>query len=339
MSSNSADRPRRALEALLGDRGLRWARRVRRRAVAFGRAAEIAAQPELLRMRPGHYYSPLSSLEERRRFVQGRSHALDALRGLDLRTEEQLALVDQLGRYGRDLAWLGVVGGSQRYQPGNEWFPVADALLYAAILRHFSPHRVIEIGCGQSSAVAVEVNDRYLGWSIELTFVDPEPQRLRSALRPGDLERVSVHAIRVQDVDEETFKSLASGDILFVDSSHVARAGSDVLRILFDLVPNVAPGVIVHFHDVDYPFEYRDEFQLAGNCWTELYLLRAFLMFNPQFEVIAFSDFLGQEHRQAVVAALPGFDTDRGSSLWIRRRRTWSALGASEHRRGEVAQS
>ena len=91
---------------------------------------------------------------------------------------------------------------------------------------------------------------------------------------PGE-RRSSRH--RVQDVPIDEFRALGSGDVLFIDSSHVLKTGSDVHRELFEILPALASGVLIHFHDIDYPFEYPDLFLFERRySWNEAYAVRAF---------------------------------------------------------------
>ena len=116
---------------------------------------------------------------------------------------------------------------------------------------------------------------------------------------------------------------LAANDILFIDSSHVSKAGSDVNHILFELLPRLAPGVFVHFHDVLYPFEYPREWFELGISWNEPYILRAFLQYNTQFPIRFWNDFMMKFHAEAIQKLMPlcadppAFGV--GGSLWLQR--------------------
>src|SRR5690606_33895195 len=88
-------------------------------------------------------------------------------------------------------------------------------------------------------------------------------------------------------------------DILFVDSSHVLKTGSDVNHLLFQILPILKKGVLVHFHDIFYPFEYPKEWILSGRSWNEIYALRAFLTYNSNFKILLFSHFIHKKHSLA----------------------------------------
>jgi len=106
---------------------------------------------------------------------------------------------------------------------------------------------------------------------------------------------------------------------LFVDSSHVSKIGSDVNRIVFDILPILKPGVLVHFHDVLWPFEYPLQWIMEGKAWNEAYLLRAFLQYNSHFEIVLLNSFVGNVFKEFMEANMPTFLKEPGGSLWLRK--------------------
>jgi hypothetical protein len=107
--------------------------------------------------------------------------------------------------------------------------------------------------------------------------------------------------------------------MLIIDSTHVAKIGSDVNHLMFDVLPRLAPGVLVHVHDIHYPFEYPREWVYQGRAWNEAYLVRAFLMSNVAWEIVFFNSFIAARHGEALAASLPPAKDSAGSSLWLRR--------------------
>jgi hypothetical protein len=270
---------------------------------------------------PGHFYSPLPDLpavlQEWTQIVRGDP---ESLRGIDLREREQLALLEGWDRFYREQPFKEARGAGLRYGFENVSYSYSDGLFYHCMIRQFEPRRIVEIGSGHTTCVALDTSDRFFGGRIEVTCVEPYPQLLQQLLFPGDLERVRLLPQRLQDVPLEVFSSLEANDILFVDSTHVSKIGSDVNRILFDIVPRVRPGVLIHFHDIFYPFEYPREWIEEGRAWNEAYVLRAFLQFNDQFEIVAFNTFLETRHRALFEARFPLCLKNAGGSIWIRRR-------------------
>ena len=115
------------------------------------------------------------------------------------------------------------------------------------------------------------------------------------------------------------FAGLQSGDILFINTSHVSKIGSDVNFIFFEILPLLQPGVVVHFHDIFYPFGYPSEWFGKGMFWNEAYLLRAFLSFNPSFEILLFNSYLNHCASARLKSRCPRIWEDKGASLWLRR--------------------
>jgi predicted O-methyltransferase YrrM len=181
------------------------------------------------------------------------------------------------------------------------------------------PKRIVEIGSGFSSACMLDTIDE-VGLETELTFIEPDAERLRSLLRPEDSGRARIIEAPVQDVPLDEFRVLGSGDLLFIDSSHVLKTGSDVHRELFEILPALTPGVLVHFHDIDYPFEYPDLFLFERRySWNEAYAVRAFLMYNANYRVEFMVAMFRRMAADLVRATFPAFDEQPGASLWVRK--------------------
>jgi predicted O-methyltransferase YrrM len=274
---------------------------------------------------PGHFYSPippLSELRDRDAQIFGRD-PLD-VPGVDLRVDAQRALLGELEPLQDGISFplteADARAEGDRYWAENIPFGSGDALFLTLLLRHLRPRRVVELGCGFSSACMLDARDRYLGGALDLTFVDPYPQLLESLLREGDRDTARILPVATQDVPLDVMTALGSGDVLFVDSTHVSRAGSDVNRILFELLPALAPGVVVHLHDMFPGFEYPREWVLEGRAWTELYLVRAFLQYNEAFEIVLWPNVLAMLDHVEFVRRFPLAAANIGGSLWLRKR-------------------
>ena len=270
---------------------------------------------------PGHFYSSQPDLAEiRAEADRVWPDAVDII-GIDLHIDAQLALLKSLEP---ELAWWPYHrrrdAKKLRYHPDNDYFGNTDGQTLAALLRRHKPRRYVEIGSGWSSALVLDLMDRDPQVRPEVRFVEPYPERLLSLLKPGDLDRVQLLEERAQDLDLELFHELAAGDVLVVDSTHVSKIGSDVNRLIFDVFPRLARGVIVHVHDVLYPFEYPPEWIFEGRAWNEAYLLRALLTENPRWEVLLWPAQLWHQHPEAMRAALGPHARDDSASIWLVRR-------------------
>jgi predicted O-methyltransferase YrrM len=270
-------------------------------------------------MSPGHFYSPIPSIDEvRAREAELFGSPPPSLPAIDLRADAQVALVHELARFYGDLPFPRTQSIESRYWFENWAYSYADAIFLYSMLRHLRPRRVIEVGSGFSSAAMLDTADRWLP-ETSFTFIDPDTSTLDALLRPADRERVNIVRARLQDIPLTTFEALAANDILFIDSTHVSKTGSDVNRILFDILPRLAPGVHVHFHDVFYPFEYPKEWVYEGRAWNEDYILRAFLEFNSAFDIVLFGTWLARFHRELLEELMPLTLENPGGSLWLTR--------------------
>lgn len=298
----------------------KWAGRIRRSPTVFRETLRARQQLQQLGHPPGHYYSPIPPFDE---ILSDPAWGADeTLAGIDLNEHGQLELLDKLAALQADLPADPTPG--RRYYSNNDFYAAADGTILQAMLRHLQPARVIEIGSGFSSALMLDTSETFLGGRTRFTFIDPEPERLLSLLNADD--RATVFSRSMQEVPQDVFAELAAGDILFIDSSHVTKAGSDVNRIYFEVLPRLAPGVYVHIHDIFYPFEYPRGYLERRWAWNEGYLLRAFLMFNSSFEVALFPSFLETHHADRLAAALPlamshppNWPSLRGANIWLRR--------------------
>ena len=144
--------------------------------------------------------------------------------------------------------------------------------------------------------------------------------RFNSLFREGDKEQVRLFDKRIQDVPPEVFTELQSGDLLFIDSSHVVKCGSDLQLLMFEILPRLRPGVVVHFHDVFYPFEYPDDWLTERRGWNEQYFLRAFLSYNSEWSILFFNTFVHHKFGDMIKEKMPLCTKNQGGSLYIRRK-------------------
>ncbi len=265
---------------------------------------------------PGHYYSPIVSKAE----ITKREHLIwtdlnRSVDGIDLNEISQVKLMKSLYKYYSDLPFQSTKEDGFRYFFSNEMYSFSDGIFMYSMLRHFKPKRIIEIGSGYSSALMLDVNEMYFDGNIDLTFIEPYPERLLSLV---DKKSIKLIDEDVQDIDLKLFDSLEENDILFIDSTHVVKTGSDVNFILFNILPRLKVGVKIHFHDIFYPFEYPKEWVIdQGRSWNENYFLRSFLSYNQSFEIVLFIDFLHKCHGDWLAQNMPLSRKNTGGSIWI----------------------
>lgn len=201
------------------------------------------------------------------------------------------------------------------YYHQNPYFVGADALALYCLVRHFHPQRVLEVGSGFSTRLTLSALNQNKSGS--LTCVEPHPDDLLK-----DNPNISkLIPATVQEVALERFLSLEENDILFIDSTHVTRIGSDVNYLFLDVLPRLKKGVIIHVHDIflpkDYPRAWITESLMFSN---EQYLLQAFLIYNQAFEVLFSSSYMTIRYQQEMNDLLSKYPHwEWGCSFWMRK--------------------
>jgi predicted O-methyltransferase YrrM len=264
----------------------------------------------------GHFYSPVLSDDDIAQWIR---RGPSAVRGIDRRGNEQRALLDRLAPSYCDLPFRDNPLDGLRYYYNNPFYGAADGILLSLLIRHLQPARIVEVGSGFSSAVMLDTIDRFVRVRPKITFIEPNADRLRKLLRAGDASNCVIMETPVQDVTLDTFTALQADDILFIDSSHVSKAGSDVNFLLFDVLPCLRPGVWIHIHDIATDFEYAHDAVRSGIGWNEAYIVRAFLSFNSAFRIALHTPYVVSEHRDWFAAHMPDCLKSTGSGLWLTR--------------------
>jgi predicted O-methyltransferase YrrM len=279
-------------------------------------------------MRVADYYSPLpvlGRLAERRQ----RWDRPSELPGVRFDRAGMKSLLGALAAdYGEE--YRGLVPYEEAktlgYGPG---FTAVDAMVVYWMLRHLKPRRYVEIGSGLSTyyaSLALAKNSGE-GSPCEMSCIDPYA-RAEVRTIPG----LEVVAREVQDVGPDSFRRLGPGDVLFIDSTHVVKIDGDVPHLYLEVVPRVAEGVVIHSHDIHFPYNVphpAEQYLFAQkwpSYWTEAMLLQAFLAFNPAYEILLSApllrhgdeDFLRRTIRGYRPVEAGDYDTHFGS-LWFRR--------------------
>ncbi len=306
----------RAVEESLG---LEKSDRTRKIADLFGDLTEIPkpvvkGRNDSLRefVPAGHFYSPVPSGDDVSLALE--FAASDAsVNPLGRSLKAQVRTFEQLASFFHDFHPPEKPGPTALYYHPNDQFSLEDASLLQAQMRLHKPKRIVEVGSGYSSAVMLD-SVRNHGLSTELTFVEPYPERLKRLVSQSTLQNCTVIESTLQAAPLGLFTSLESGDVLFIDSSHVLKAGSDLQFLCFSILPRLNPGVIVHFHDIFWDWEYPEPWLREGRAWNECYLIRAILQFSDRFEVLIH---LGYLIAQSAIADGPKNPLSTGS-LWLR---------------------
>lgn len=270
----------------------------------------------------GHYYSPIPEPAVAGNYVDWLRNIYKPgvdIPGINIDQSGMRSFWSgSLAPYAKDLSFPELKQDGKQYYYENDFFSYGDAAVYSLMLRHFRPNKVIEVGSGFSSACLLDTLAES-GQSPELTFIEPYADRLRQVIGSDFQSRTTLMEQSVQSVDMAVFESLHAGDFLFIDSTHAFKGGSDVTHEILEILPRLKPGVIVHFHDIFYPFEYpNDWIRKDQRSWNECYAIRAFLMYNSRFEVLFFNDYFAQCGRDLLESDCPVVLRNAGAGLYLR---------------------
>lgn len=265
-------------------------------------------------LRSTHYYEPTYAEHHLPSVTTGERK----LPGVDLNEDAQLALLSRF-RFRDELEALPVEPAAGRFGYANGMFSYGDAEIYYNFIRLTKPRRIVEIGCGNSTLLALEAIARNKvddpAYACDLTCIEPYEMPW--------LEGMDVRLMRerVEHVDLAVFDRLEANDILFIDSSHVIRPHGDVLREFQEIIPQLRPGVLIHVHDIFTPRDYPEAWlRKQRKLWNEQYLLESFLAFNTRFEIICAVNWLRHNHFDELVEACPmlGRNPKEPGSFWFR---------------------
>jgi hypothetical protein len=270
---------------------------------------------------PGHFYSPVVDVGDPQAVAAVRGRVRAALpAGVAIDVEQMKSLMKRLAEQHRHFPIPRHQNPGLRFYFDNPFFGCHDASILFSMLLEFRPRRMVEVGCGYSSCLLLDTNEQFFNGSLDLTLIDPALGDLQSLFGERGAGTARLFIDRVQNVPREVFERLEENDILFIDSSHVSKTGSDVNYFLFETLPMLKPGVLVHFHDILYPFEYLEDWVLTyKRSWNEAYALHAFLEYNSAFEIVYWNNFVWHRLREDLAGLMPLCLENEGGSIWLRR--------------------
>lgn len=206
-------------------------------------------------------------------------------------------------------------------------YTAMDALTLYMMIRHAKPKHYIEVGSGMSTyycSLAAAKNESE-GYPLRITCIEPSPYPKLFTI-PG----VQVISKEVQDVDVSFFEQLQENDVLFIDSSHVLKIDGDVPFLYLEVLPTLKAGVLIHIHDVPFPFNipYPPQHWILGQnwpkYWNEAMVLQAFLCFNQEFEIVISTPLIRHFDESFLQQRISTYEsveknTNAFSSIWLRR--------------------
>lgn len=268
---------------------------------------------------PGHFHSPLLDIEALESSSATLPHdGADTWEHIPMHPDAQRLLFQELLNLSPALPFPAKASTAFRYHHDNDWFPLADAFTLSGLMRREKPRRIVEVGSGFSTAVMLDTLE-HCGGDTTITCLEPQPERLKTLLRGGDIDRITLLPQPVQEVPLSQFSDLEAGDFLFIDSSHVVKIGSDVVFLLLRVLPLLKPGVWVHVHDIFFPMSYPAAWICEGRAWNESLFLRAFLVGNSGYAIRAFNSYAGAVFPSSFWDRLPAFRENAGCSFWMQR--------------------
>ena len=203
------------------------------------------------------------------------------------------------------------------YTFNNMYFTSSDAEVLYTIIRKYKPNKLVEIGSGNSSLIARQA---IIDGNLKTKFISIDPYP-----RIG-IDNVVDRSIRskVEDLDASFFDDFRPNDILFIDSSHVIKAGNDVIFLFLEVIPQLPEGAIIHVHDIFLPYEYpRDwvirKIENLGNL-DEQYLLQSILSYSDKFEVLWPGYYL-QKTYEKFSDYFPNITDNTAKSIWLRKKK------------------
>ncbi len=273
---------------------------------------------------PVHYYQPLPDTRE---LKDGLWQKPSELIGVEMNAAGQLTLLAELSaKYKKEYESFPRTKTENplEYYVNNRTFTAVDGEILYCLIRSLKPRRILEIGSGNStflSAQAILKNKAEdCDYQGELVVIDPFPRN--EIFKKGFPGLTQLITKKVQAVPLAEFKKLTANDILFIDSSHVLKIGSDVQFLFSEILPRLNPGVVIHFHDIFLPLEYPRKWILQ-DClfWTEQYLLQAFLTFNDTFKVLWGSSYMHLKYPDKLAAAFSSYQQTAvpPGSFWLKK--------------------
>lgn len=261
-----------------------------------------------------HYVDPLFDMSNLTDLRNPR-----VLHGVEFNMSKQIELLSGFANEPAIAGWDREPEDDEQFHIANQMFEHGDAELWFHVINHFKPARIIEIGSGHSTKVARMA-------LAHLKTAEPHFNREHICIEPHGpvwLKQLGPHVIeeRVENVVPEFFLQLEKNDILFIDSSHMIRPQGDVLFEIMQILPTLAHGVIVHFHDIFTPRDYPDEWlKERVYFWNEQYLLEAFLSSNRDWEILLAANMLMHDNFELLKSKCRYLDRrNEPRSFYIRR--------------------
>ncbi|MEI6580867.1 MAG: class I SAM-dependent methyltransferase [bacterium] len=272
---------------------------------------------------PVHFYHSIpdiKDLEERKVWDK-----VSPLSGISFEPQKYLNTIKYLGKkYSSECSWPNEPTKDENlFYLNNSSFSYGCAAVLHSIIREFKPKRIFEIGSGNSSKIiygAIKMNE-VSSEEVDYVIIDP----FCNIDVDTSYKNTKIYKKKIEDMEIDFFKQLNDRDILFIDSSHMSKIGSDVNFEILEILPILNKGVLVHFHDINLPYEYPKVYATKSNFrvfWNESYLLQSFLTFNNSYEILLPMAYVQREFGDEFRKSFPESNKTSNyasGSFWIRR--------------------
>lgn len=240
-------------------------------------------------VKPGHFYSVIPNITKE--YNNNKPKFLD----IDFNDNMHIKILDEINNYlkpfdekfginnTKDIKNIVLKRQSDfEYSLMNGAFEWMDSRLLFYFLQKNKPKKIIEIGCGNSTLLTYNTKKMF-NLDIEIICIEPYPSDYLKKMHSQN--KILLINDKLENIDLEIFKNLTCDDILFIDSTHVVKLDSDVMYYFTKILPLLNKGVLVHIHDIFFPFDYPMEWSKQGIFWNEQYFLYIFLLYNTKFKI------------------------------------------------------
>jgi len=262
-----------------------------------------------------HFYEPIPDTRNLKKTLWKKDRFLT---GINYQDKKQIELLSFFSKnYKKEYMALPAEKKGSGYYVKNGMFESVDGEILYCMVRRFKPQQVVEAGSGFTTfLIDKALNENKTG---SLTIIDPYPDEI---FKHGGIGKHKVIRDKIENVPLASFEKLKANDVLFIDSSHVVKTGSDAQYEFMEILPRLKKGVIIHVHDIFLPSEYPMR-QIVENhvFWNEEYMLYAFMQYNDYFEVLWGGSFMHLFHSDKLEHAFPSYNKKNNwpGSFWIRK--------------------
>ena len=257
-----------------------------------------------IHLTPVHFFSPIPNVSELDEKVFNENFSCT---GIDWNIKEQLNFLEHtIPEYRGEFI-----------PTKNTGLTLVDSFILYTLIRKKKPKFMVEIGGGETTMISLQAiqKNRDEGFNCKFTCIEPYPSEKLKNIKFDQFELIEK---KVQDVDIDAMKD---ADILFIDSSHVSKIGSDVNYEILELVPRLKKGTLIHWHDILIPKNYWKDWIMDGNqFWNESYMVHSFMLFNKSFKIIWASQYMSINYQIKIKDLLSFYEKHhRLTSFWIER--------------------